>query len=189
MADTQDVEGIIEGIRANLRQIDDMNRIVDGLKDGPAKDAAKKTIEALKELVKKNKARLVDVLEELGSDAEWKLGKEVVKKLARIGIRIGEAFGEEAAEKAAQGAAVRLAEGTVEVVGKVLGGIVFAVIDNLLNPTPISGVDKRVVDSQVVKIHGKCYRITWYQTKGSDELIWSDVRTEAEEIPCPDVNP
>jgi len=47
-----------------------------------------------------------------------------------------------------------------------------------------------VLESQIVKASdGKCYRITWYQSKRSDSLVWGDVKTETEEVPCPDENP
>jgi hypothetical protein len=67
-----------------------------------------------------------------------------------------------------------------KVAGKALGPLAHI----LLDPSEIGGVDVQVVDSLDVKKPPNCYRIIWFRTKYSDELIWGPIRIKIEKIPC-----
>lgn len=82
--------------------------------------------------------------------------------------------------------AATIVEKAVEKIGGgLLGPVIGAIVHNLLDPTPIGGVDTETLDSLDVITPPTCYRITWYRTKYSDELIWGPVRIKIETIPCP----
>jgi hypothetical protein len=75
-----------------------------------------------------------------------------------------------------------LIEKLIPVVGKALGPIAHILAD----PTPIGGVDNQTIDTLDVLNPPRCYRITWYRTKWSDEMQWGSVRIKIERIPCPE---
>ncbi len=71
-----------------------------------------------------------------------------------------------------------------KIIGGVAGKALGPVVHILGDPTPIGGVDIETVDTLVVRNPPHCYKITWYRTRWSDELLWGPVRIKIERIPC-----
>lgn len=69
--------------------------------------------------------------------------------------------------------------------GRILGPIIHIMAD----PTPIGGVDTQTLDTLDVITPPNCFRITWFRTRFSDELIWGPVRIRIERIECPPIKP
>ncbi len=116
--------------------------------------------------------------------------------LRRLKIKLRRLFGpgiDDAflpAGRAASRAASRAAPRFGRLLGRALrllgGGVVVGVLDVLLNPTPISGMEKKELDTYIINLSGKCYKCRCFKTRPMDELAWSNVQVEIEEIECPE---
>ena len=188
----EDIDKLVEALKQQIAQKAQMKAVQDAATSKAAKDAVGKQIAEAQKIIDKKAGELAEGLEALGESQAWKVGKlpgKIVRLLKALGFDVGEAFGEEVAIKAASKASTVAAEAVAGAATKIFGAFFAAILDVFLDQTEISGVEKREVDSKIVRIKGKCYRISFYQVRGMDELIWSDVRSEVVEIDCPELLP
>lgn len=186
--DPSEVEKLLDAVKAAIQQKSAIKEVADKIKNPVAKAAVQKQVDAAEEVVKKKAWDFAKAFKELPKSEWWKVGKippSVKRLLGRLGFDIGEAFGEEAVIKGAAKAGTKAAAKSGSGAGWLLGPFVAAILDILMDPTPIGGVDKRELDSMVIEIEGRCYRVSFFQTKYSDELLWGDIRTEIVEVECP----
>jgi hypothetical protein len=164
-----DVQKQIEdAIKAITTAIKIMDEATDPAKKEAARKVVQRAIAALRTLV----GQLVKAGQ--GPNARGVLAKA----LQQLGINVGKA---QAAEAGAEAAG--------SLIAKLAGSFASAIVIILTNPTPISGIDRKLVDEFILNVGDRCFRLRWVKTKGSDELIWSDPRLEWEEVDCPEEEP
>ena len=103
----------------------------------------------------------------------------IARGLAQVGVNVGKALG------ATTGSVVRVAGKAVVEIAEIFAATVAAVVTVLTTPSDISGVDERVVEEFILRVGDECFRLSWIETKGSDELIWSPPRLRTQLVDCP----
>lgn len=161
--------GIQAEIENTIASILSLTTALDAITDAATRQVYQSIIDTMRQALQRRIAALVAAGE--GPSARGVLARA----LAQIGVHVGKASG-------AQGG---VGGGLLGGFAKLAGAMISAVAIVLTSPSDIGGVDTKVVSEFILRVGETCYRLVFYKTKYTAELIWGPVRLRWEEVTCP----